>query len=179
MNDKEFLDLCYDQYKYELEHCEAIYQRAGFVLTAQSVVAGATIYLGTAEAFEKLFTRIDVFFFYAAAALSLLLIVISVTFLFMAVCTRQYQALAPMAKWQNRRKELCGTETSQDSTLQQSQFIQDITERVCEADAQSKTNNEKRMTMFRISLVAVGVSMVLMCIEAVFRFILQVEGIVR
>ena len=179
MTDEEFFDICYDQYKSELEHCEAIYQRAGFVLTAESIVAGAVIALGSAEPFGKCFTTIEVCSYYLFASLSLLLVMVSVICLFFAVCPRKYSALAPLREWQRRRKELLSSQGPAGTNSGKSQFVEEITTRVCESDATSKHTNEKRRQTFKISLLTVGLAMLFMCLEAVCRFVLQVEGLVK
>jgi len=179
MTDKEFFDICYDQYKSELEQCEAIYQRAGFVLTAESIVGGAAIVLGSAEPFGMFFKRIDVTAYYLLAAASLLLVMISVTCLFFSVHPRKYPALAALEEWQKRRKQLLSAQSATGTASGESQFVEEITTRVCESDVSSKVTNEKRRRMFKFSLLTVGLATLFMCLEAVFRFVLQVEGFIK
>jgi hypothetical protein len=175
MEDKEFFTLCYDQYKNELYQADNIIQRAGLILSAQAIIGGAAIALGRADAFSQFFTRLDVFFFYTAGGLALACVLVSATFLFIAVCPRGYPALAPMKDWESWRKSLCGT----TSAPPDKEVLESLIKKSCESQAANAASNERRRTAFKRAIIAVGVAMLLMSAEAVFRFILQVEGILK
>jgi hypothetical protein len=179
MDDKEFLNICYDQHKAELGQCDSFYQRAGFVLTAQTIVGGAVMALGNAGAIGQLFTRIDVFLYYFSAGLSIIGVLASVLYLFKGVCPRSYPNLATMAQWKNWRQECQATTIGGSGTPACDAVVKSLTDKICEAQEQNAVTNEKRRKAFRNAIVLVGVALCLMCSEGLFRFILQVEGILK
>lgn len=179
MDDKEFLRFCYDEHKAELGQCDAIYQRAGFVLTAQTIVGGAVMALGNAGAFGQLFTRMDVFLYYMCAGLSIVGVLGSVIFLFMAVCPRRYPNLAPMTQWKKWKEEGQGTGTDGSGTTAWDSVVKCMTDRICEAQEVNAVKNENRRKAYKRAIVAIGVALFLMCAQGIFRFILQVEGILK
>jgi hypothetical protein len=179
MDDKEFLKFCYDEHKAELGQCDAIYQRAGFVLTAQTIVGGAVIALGNAGAFGQVFTRIDVFLYYISGGLSLVGVLVSVFFLFRGVCPRRYPNLAPMTQWKKWKEECQGTSNDGSGTTACDGVVKSMTDRICEAQEVNARTNENRRKSYRNAIVAIGVALFLMCAQGLFRFILQVEGFLK
>ncbi len=64
---RDFYDLCYDQYKLEIDHADQIYQRAGVLLIVLPVLCGAAISVSRIDLLPRLFTRVDLFIYYIAA----------------------------------------------------------------------------------------------------------------
>jgi hypothetical protein len=175
MEEKDFFTLCYDQYKNELSQADSIIQRGGLILNAQAIVGGAAIALGRAEAFSQFITRLDVFIYYTAAGLALASVLVSAAFLFYAVCPRGYPALAPMKEWESWRKGHCGNAIARPDK----ETLESLIRKTCESQAVNAASNERRRKAFGRAIIVVAVAMLLMSVEAVFRFILQVEGILK
>ena len=106
MSDRDFYELCYEQYKREMDDADAIYKRSSSTLFALPVLFAAFYALGRTDLLPKCFLRVDIFFYYLASVIALFPLAVSVVMLFLAVRPRKkYKSLASMGVWQDWRTQ--------------------------------------------------------------------------
>jgi hypothetical protein len=105
MTDKEFYDLCYDQYKFTFSQTDALYHRMGLLLTPQVVLGGVMVALGRPDLVAHVFERVDVFLYHLSMVAAFTSLFVSVGLLFRVAFPRQYQGLATMEEWMEWRSK--------------------------------------------------------------------------
>ena len=184
MSSRDFYNLCYDLYKREGDDTDVIYQRAGVLLIALPILGGVTVKMGRTDILVDCFARVDTFFYYLATSVSLLSVFISAVFLILTVYPRKYQGLASMDVWQKWRGEYQkyseGKEKA-DVPLEASSIdeamIRNMCPKLAEAQAKNAKKNEKRRKYFQRSVLMAAISMVAMSAQALFYFLLHIQGI--
>ncbi|MFO8013101.1 MAG: hypothetical protein R6X20_07330 [Phycisphaerae bacterium] len=183
MNEREFYDLCYDQYKAEMAEAEGLYHRAGVLLAALPVLGAVAYGLGRVDLLARLLERVDIFLFHCAMATAFAALGVGVYYLIRCVYPRSdYQTLASMEKWQNWRVEFRewlakkGEADDQD-TKTGAEMLRALIPLVAVAQEKNATLNEKRRKQFQKSVRAAAVAIVAIGIQGLFRLILHLQGI--
>jgi hypothetical protein len=181
---KDFYDLCYDQYRQEMNEADTLYQKAGVMLVALPVLAGAIVYVGRIDLINLALTRVDSFLYHAAAVVGMLAIGVSVVHLFLCIYPKQYKTLASMNVWHAWREEYQAylkskkkdakddpTEPLDEAT------IKELCSRLVEAQPANAQINEKRRIHFQKSVLMAGIASIAIGFQALFYLLLQIQGV--
>jgi hypothetical protein len=181
---REFYDLCYDQYKLELEQAESLYQRAGVMLVALPALGAVAVTIGRIDILAKCFTRVDICLYYLGTATGLVTLAVSTIFLFLCVYPRQYKSVAGMDTWlgwreqyQDYLKKLQSGEKSQEAPPMDAAMIENMCPRLAEAQATNAGINEKRRKYFQRSVFWAALCLAAIGLQSVFALLLRVQGI--
>lgn len=181
---KEFYELCYRQYEYELNETDQLYQRLSFVLVILSLLGTIIYKLGRIDIFNQLFTRVDVFLYYVCIVSCLLCLVCSTTFaiLFAIPRKRKYKTIASMnlwQKWLNDYHEYIEHIKKSDITNEKigDALFHEITSKLAEAQSINAPINEKRRQYFYYSILIATTGFIAVFIQAFFYLLLKLQGI--
>lgn len=111
MTDDEFRAFCYDQYKLSLSQNDELYRRAGLLLTALTVLGGATMALFDRHLLPDLLNTVRPLYwltlrlYLAFLALAGVALVVSVIVLILTLLPRRYFEIAPLKAWLGWRDE--------------------------------------------------------------------------
>lgn len=183
MSDR-FFELCYDQYKLEMEQADAIYQRAGVMLVALPILGAASLSLGRIDLVARAFERVDVFIFHVVTLATLAGLATSIAFLFICIYPRRYESLASTDAWhqwredyQNHMNEHSGdAEKVAGEALDQATFEQ-ICPRLVAAQPINARINETRRIAFRRSVMSGAVAVGFLGAQAITHIVLKLQGI--
>jgi hypothetical protein len=178
---KDFYELCYKQYEFEMKETDQIYQRVSFTLVFLSLLGTLIFKLGRIDIFNHIFTRVDVFFYYFFIIIAILCLGGSVAYgiLFILPRKEKYKTLASMKLWQKWR-------TDYDEYLKQSDsqnekvddaLLREITEKLAEAQANNAPINEKRRQYFYRCVLMAALGIIPVSIQAFFYLLLKLQGI--
>lgn len=175
---RDFYELCYDQYKAELDEAEKLYQKVGIMLIVLPVLSSLVVKLGRVDLLGQLFTRIDVFIYYLASFISLLLIAISVAFAIFCVYPRKYKRLGDLGDWQDWKEkyEAYIRKINANETIDEA-MMRDICPRLADAQTKNAPINEKRRQYFQKSVLLASLTTVPITIEAFFYLLLKIQGV--
>lgn len=175
---RDFYELCYDQYKTELDEADKLYQKVGVMLIVLPVLSSVVVKLGRADLFGQLFTRVDVFIYYLASCLSLLLIAVSVVFAILCVCPRKYKRLGDLGGWQDWKEkyEEYIKKTKANETVDEA-MMKEICPRLADAQTKNAPINEKRRQYFQKSVLVASFTTVPIAIQALFYLLLKIQGV--
>ena len=99
---REFYDLCYDQYKIELEEAEKLYQKVSILFILIPILGSVSVKIGRADLLNITFERVDVFIYYCSFLVAWILLTISIFFAILCVRPRKdYQRIGNMDGWQD------------------------------------------------------------------------------
>lgn len=178
---KEFYELCYRQYEFELKETDQIYQRVSFVLVFLSLLGTLIYKLGRIDIFNQIFVSVDVFLYYLFIAIAFLCLGSSVIFGILFILPRKgkYKTIASMDLWQKWRdeyneylKQSDDQEEKQDDAL-----LREITDKLAEAQANNAPINEKRRHYFYRCVLMAALGIIPVFIQAFFFLILKLRGI--
>ncbi len=134
-----FYELCYDQYKLELEEAEKLYQKAAIILIILPILVGTVISIGRTDLVEQFFVKKVVFLYYLSCFFSWTLILSGVIFAIYCVVPRNYQGISNLAAWQDWRKRYQEyIEKSKASETVDDAMIIDICTRLADALARNQ-----------------------------------------
>jgi len=180
---RDFYELCYDQYKYEMSESERLYQKAGVMLVVLPVLGAIITSLGRLDIFTLRFARWDVFAFYLSSVLAFLALVISAVFLFACVYPREYKTLADMDVWQKWREEylkyLSAREEEGGDTAARldAAMLVNLCPRLVEAQPVNAQINESRRKAFKKSVKWAAIASVAVGVQGLFNLILRIQGV--
>jgi len=175
---QSFYELCYDQYKIELDEAEKLYQKVAIVFIILPVLVGATVKIGRIDLFNRLFLRIDIFLYYVSCVTSWILIGISVTFALLCVIPRSYKRIGDMEEWQDWRKRYQKyIDESKAEEKVDDVMIKDICPKLADAQTNNAPINEKRRKYFQKSIFFAGISVLFVALQGIFYLILKLENI--
>jgi len=178
---KDFYELCYRQYEFEMKETDQIYQRVSFVLVFLSLL-GAIIYkLGRIDILSQIFTRVDVFLYYLSILTAFLCLAGSVTFgiMFILPRKRKYKNLETMKvwqKWRNDYNEYLKQSDNENEKLDDV-LLHEITKKLAEAQANNAPINEKRRQHFYRCVLMAAIAIIPVSIEALFCLLLKLQGV--
>ncbi len=163
---KEFYELCYRQYEFEIKETNQMYQKASFVLVLLSIL-GTLVYNLVKVDILNLIFKIDIFLYYLyylSILIAFLFLGISVAFgiLFLMPRKKQYKTIASMKlwqKWYNEYAEYLKNSGSKSEKLDDALF-QEITEKLAEAQANNAPINEKRRQYFHLCALMAAVTII-------------------
>jgi len=184
MNDKEFFDFCYDQYKTELADADLLYQRAGILLTGLAVLGGLIAALIRLEYVVDTFHRLDIGAYYICAAASVLSLTCSAGFLVAVLIPRRYSRIAPVKAWKEWRAVYGSILTSDDVTAEERNrealAIETHTlllDNIAKAQSENAPQNQARMKHFTSSVKWTSIAVVCMVLLALARLAIYVRGV--
>lgn len=173
-----FYELCYDQYKLELEEADKLYQKASVVLIVLPLLAGTILKIGRADLIYQLFMRKEILFYYSSFLASWLLIGAGAVFAIFCVVPRNYQRIDDMVNWQNWRKRYQEyiDESKVDETLDDA-MLRDICIRLADAQKTNILINETRRKYFHKSVLMASLCMIPLISQAMLYLILRIQGV--
>ena len=105
MNDKEFKDFCYDQYKIELDDAERMYQKISILIGVLALLFGVAAKLFPLALLSSHKFSIPLVLLMIFSIAALVLLTISLLYLIHAGYPRDYQRIAPTQKWEEWRQK--------------------------------------------------------------------------
>ena len=182
MNDEKFFEICFDQYRYEQNQADAIYQRAGILLTALPILGAIAYQLGRPDLVLIWFTRVDICVYLTAGAIAFIALAVGGTFTLLSICPRkQYKSLPPMQAWEDwrnkYRKDFDGKDKPSDEKAIGEASLQHMKEKVLEAEKTYALLNEKRRKYFQYAIFSIGVATAGVALQAFFHMLLYLQGI--
>lgn len=177
---KDFYELCYRQYEFEMKETDQIYQRVSFVLVFLSLL-GAIIYkLGRIDIFSLLFVRIDVFLYYLSILAGILTLAGSVTLGILFIIPRKgkYKTLASMNLWHKWRNDYNDYLKESDSDVEKvdDALLHEITVKLAEAQANNAPINEKRRQYFYWCVLMAALATMPTAMQAYLYLLLKLRG---
>jgi hypothetical protein len=176
---KEFFELCYRQYEFEMRETDQIYQRVSFVLVFLSLLGTLIYKLGRIDIFGKMFVRVDVFLYYLSILVALLCLAGSVAFGILCFVPRKgkYKTIASMnlwQKWRNDYNEYLKQSGDQSEKLDDALF-REITEKLAEAQANNAPINEKRRQLFFRCVLMAAIGIIPVSAQAILYLFLKLQ----
>ncbi len=176
---KDFYDLCYDQYKSELEEAEKIYQKVSILLVLIPILAGVSAKFGRTDIIPSFFARVDIFLYYLSFIITWLLLGVSISFSIYCVMPRKkYRRIKDMENWQDWRVRYqkyideSGNDEDVDHAL-----IRDLTPRLAEAQTTNTKLNEKRRQAFQKAVFITSLSIFSIGFQALLYLALKLQNI--
>ena len=179
---RDFYELCYDQYKQEMNEADSLYQRASVMLAVIPLLGAIMVKLSRFDILDRCFIRVDAFLFYLAFVVATIALAVSTVFLFLYVYPRRYKTLASMDVWEKWRedyqkyldaqKDGAGGSISLDEAM-----FRNICPRLAEAQPINAEINEKRRKAFKRSVLWAAIGLAAVGVQALFHLILRVQGV--
>ncbi len=178
---KDFYELCYRQYEFEMKETDQIYQRVSFILVFLSLLGTMIFKLGRIDIFKQIFIRGDVFLYYLFIVIALLCLACSVTFGILFILPRKgkYKNLATMKvwqKWRNDYNEYFYKSGGQDKKPNDA-LLHEITDKLAEAQANNAPINEKRRQYFYRCVLMAAIGIIPVTMQAFLYLLLKLKGI--
>ena len=179
---KDFFDICYDQYNQEMMEADRIYQKAGVMLLVLPLFSTALVKLGRIDLIVSCFTRVDIFLYYFFSLVAGLAIVASAIFIFLCVYPRKYETLATMNVWEEWREKYRGyldknkDHKASNDTLDK-ETIAYLHSRLVEAQPVNAQINEKRRKAFQRSVLLAAIALTAIGFQALFYLVLKIQGV--
>lgn len=180
---KDFYQLCYDQYKFEIIETDQIYQRVSFVLILLSLLGSIIYNLGRIDILGLIFVRVDTFLYYLSIFVAVLLFAVSIFYAVLFALPRRgkYKNLATMDVWHKWRKDyedyLNKKDKSEDTV--DDAMLREITKKLADAQANNAPINEKRRQYFHLCVLMASLSIIPVSFQAFFYLILKLQGIIK
>lgn len=178
---KDFYELCYRQYEFEMKETDQIYQRVSFVFVFLSLLGTLIYKLSRIDILNQIFIRVDVFLYYLAIIIAVLFLAVSVTFGILFILPRKgkYKTLASMNMWQKWRDDYSKyLEQSGDQNEKvDDALLREITQKLAEAQANNAPINEKRRQYFYLCVLMAALGIIPVALQAFFYFLLKLRGI--
>ncbi len=172
-----FYEICYDQYKIELEEAEKLYQKVAIVFIVLPVLVGATVKMGRIDLLSQLFLRVDIFLYYLSCITSWILIGISAAFAIICVIPRNYKRIGDMEGWHDWRKRYRKyIDESKSKETVDGAMLRDICPKLADAQTRNASVNEKRRKCFQKSILIAGISIVCIALQGILYLILKLES---
>ena len=178
---KDFYELCYKQYEFEMRETDQIYQRVSFVLVLLSLLGTLIFKLGRTDIFNRVFVRVDVFLYYFCILIAIVCLGISVGYAILFVLPRKkkYKTLASMQvwpKWRSDYGEYLKQSDSQNEKVDDA-LLREITEKLAEAQANNAPINEKRRQYFYRCVLMAALGIIPVSTQAFLYLLLKLQGI--
>lgn len=176
---KDFYELCYRQYEFEMKETDQIYQRVSFVLVFLSLLGTLIYKLGRVDILNLVFVRFDVFLYYLSVLAAFLCLGSSVAFAILFILPRrgQYKTIASMNLWQKWRKdykEYLKQSGDQAEKLDEA-LLHEITEKLAEAQANNAPINEKRRQFFYRCVLMAAFGIIPVSAQAILYILLKLQ----
>jgi hypothetical protein len=179
---KEFYELCYKQYEFEAKETDQIYQRVSFVLVFLSLLGTIIYKLGRIDIFNQIFIRIDVFLYYLSILFAFLSLGSSVVFgiLFTLPRRKKYKTIDSMNMWQKWKNDYANYLNQSGCKEDINEvFLQEITKKLAEAQANNAPINEKRRQYFYMCVLMAALTIIPVAFEAFFYLLLGLQKIFK
>ncbi len=181
---RDFYELCYDQYKREIDDANNIYQKAGVLLVIIPIIGSAIFAFGRDDIFDLFHERTDVFLYYVVSLIAVIALFVSIVFLFCCVLPRKYETLAKMDAWhqwhsdyqeylKNKNEE---SKHHNDDELEVALF-EALCPKLVKAQPVNAKLNETRSKAFKRSLLLASISLFAFFFQAILYFLLYIQGI--
>jgi hypothetical protein len=181
---RDFFELCYDQYKIEMEDADRIYQRGGVMLAVLPLLTASLISLGRIDLMPYLFSNWAISIYYFFVVCGLFSLSVSTYFIVRSLFPQKYKTLANMDAWLKWRQDYeaylienqPGNAANRNKKTDDA-MMADLTKRLVEAQPRNATINERRRGFFTLSLKAAAIGLVAIAGQAAFYLILVIKGI--
>jgi len=177
---KDFYELCYKQYEFEMNETDQIYQRVSFVLVLLSLLGTVIFKLGRIDILNQISTTI-VFLYYLSIFLAFICFAASIIYAILFILPRKgkYKNLATMKVWQKWRDDYNKyfNESGGEDKKPNDALLHEITDKLAEAQANNAPINEKRRQYFYRCVLMVAIGIVPVAMQAIFYLLLKIKGI--
>lgn len=177
---KDFYELCYRQYEFEMKETDQIYQRVSFVLVLLSLLGTIIFKLGRVDILNQISVKI-VFMYYFSIFIALACLAASIIFAILFVLPRKgkYKNLATMKVWQKWRNDYNKyfEESGGQDKKPNDALLHEITDKLAEAQANNAPINEKRRQYFYRCVLFASIGLIPVAMQAIFFLILKLKGI--
>ncbi|MDP6636150.1 MAG: hypothetical protein QGG42_14720 [Phycisphaerae bacterium] len=182
MNDEKFFEICFGQYRYEQQQADAIYQRAGILLTALPIIGAIAYKLGRPDLIPIWFSRVDIFLYLTAVTAAFGAVGTGTVFTILCICPRKrYGTLTLMQSWENWRNEYREKLDDKGNPPSEKEIgegcLQRMKERILEAEKSHAALNERRRQYFKYTIFSIGAATAAIAFEAFFHMLLYLQGI--
>jgi len=178
---KDFYELCYRQYEFEMKETDQIYQRVSFVFIFLSLLGTLIYKLSRIDILNQIFIRVEVFLYYLFIIIAVLFLAASVTYGILFILPRKgkYKRLDSMnmwQKWRNDYNDYLNKLGNQDEKLDDA-LLREITNKLAEAQANNAPLNEKRRQYFYHCVLMAALGIIPVSTQAVFYLLLKIQGV--
>ena len=184
MTDERFFEFVYLEYKTDLDLAHTLYQRAGVMLTAIVILAGAAASLGRPDLIEKTLQRLDVLLLQAATLVVACCLICSTYLLFVAAVPRDYPKLTKPFFWDIWRRQYWKqlTEAASDDEERNRRFLAEATreamlERLLESQGMVAYINQKRQRAFQRAVLFMAAAVTALGVQAASVALLRFQGV--
>lgn len=175
---KAFYELCYDQYKIELEEAEKLYQKISILLVLIPVAGSISVSLGRTDLVVKMFERVDIFLFHTSFLAAWFMLAIGTAFSLLCVIPRTYKRIGDMEGWRDwKNKYQKYIEDSNNKEDIEEALIRDICPKLADAQTKNAPINEKRRKYFQKAVLFASISLIPLALQAISYFLLKLQGI--
>lgn len=180
VDQKELFDFIHTEYRAAHETSNVIYARAGFLLTAQVVLATAAIAIGRHDLAGRMFERVDAFLFHAFIVATFVFLAIGVYRMVQSVNPRKYEKLKDFAAWREWIRAIDAQPDEDDPGKKRSKAEKQregFLLRLVEATDKNNSINEQRLGQMARSIRVTALALAMLVGEALFALILNIQGI--
>ena len=184
MDDKEFFDFAYEEYKAELALAYSLHQRAGILLTAIVIVGGAAAAIARIELLGQTAPQWRVLCLHLATLFVVASLIAGVVFLFVTTLPRDYPKLGKAffwCQWRQRYRAMLVDDDPDDDQRNQSALasatLEAILQQVADAQTTAAWMNQKRLRSFYNGVCCLSVAVIGLGIEGLFAVLLKMKGV--
>lgn len=184
MNDKDFFDFAYEEYKAELQLAYSMPQRVGILLTAQVVIGGAAASLSRIDLVPRFTERWDILGLHVASILVMGCLMVSVGFLFTSALPRDYPKLNKLffwCHWRDQYRIILSDDDPNDGERNRNALseatLAALLQKMSNAQSTAAYVNQKRLSAFHKSMYWMAVAVLALIVEGWFAFILKLNGV--
>lgn len=174
---KELFDFVHTEYRAAFETNNVLYGRCGFVLSAQVLIAGATVAIGRHDLMPRLFERPDTFLYYLAIGGVFICLAIGLYHVSRCVIPKTYPKVVNMSEW---IEWWSMTHASSDDTDSHgvSKSRDGLLRRVTDATDKANEYNAKRFAHLKHAIRSTVWAGWLLGVQGFFALVLKVQGVV-
>ena len=154
------------------------------MLAVIPVVGAAVVAMGRLDVLPHCFQRVDAFLYCLGGLVAFVALAVSISFLFICICPRNYQTLAGMDFWEKWRAEYQkylderkNDEAAGKCDELDSAMFANLCPRLAEAQPANAEINEKRRQAFKKSVQSAGIAVAAVAVQGLFYLILLMQGV--
>jgi len=176
---KDFYELCYDQYKIELEEAEKLYQKISVLLILIPVIGGISVSLGRCDLILRISETV-VFLYYFSFFMAWCSLSVSTAYSILCVIPRTYKRINDMEGWQDWRKRYQKyiDESGKNETVDDA-LVREICPKLADAQTKNVPINEKRRKYFQKAVFGASLSIIPIAFQAIFFCLLKIQEIIH
>ena len=184
MNEKEFFDFVYDEYKAELALAFSLQQRIGVLITAAVIIGGASVSISRIELLTHIFASLEIVLIQITTFLVVLFLVAGIICLFLAAIPRDYPKLGKTYFWSRWRKDywkILVEDDSEDEERNRRALNESTLDAILKSIAEAQTTaaylNQKRLRAFHWATCCMTLAVGSLMLQGILVFILKVQGV--